>query len=208
MATLETDLYDFEYGVAPTQYTLESDLWSFQLGIPPTRYTLSTNLWVFSDSYPDGQLPFYNPSLITSVTKVQQNINFPQFVIAGQGGDTADEYKLFKKTNTQQFTVWRSPVYNIGQDFDVMRIKFNLGVDLDTGTSIIPKLYFDNNRSTVVGTVINQNNYSDKQIELTSKNFDNTTHGKHNFFLEFQFAGSDLAVISLPIFIDIETHEN
>lgn len=161
---------------------------------------------IYGTPPPDGTLPTYNPSIMTAVKRVLQDLPFPQFVMAGQG--TGSLYQLFKKSDIQKFTVWRTPVYQIGKDFDVMEITFNLIRDLDVGMTIIPKIYFDNERSSTVGTIINYVNYSDKLIKLTSKNFDNSTHGKHNFFLELQFAGDALQVVSLPINIDIEEYEN
>lgn len=154
----------------------------------------------------DGTLPTYNPSIVTSVTRVYQNMPFPQFVMAGQG--TGSIFQLFKKTDVHNFSIWRTPVYQIGKDFDVMEITFNLTADLDVGMNIIPKLYFDNERTSSVGTQINYVNITDKLVRLTAKNFDNSVHGKHNFFLELQFTGQSLEVVALPIFIDIEIHDN
>ena len=76
-------------------------------------------------------------------------------------------------------------------------------------TEVTPILYFDNESVTSVGNVINKTTYpnEDKSIELTSKNFNNSTHGEYNFFLEFQITGSDLAVIGLPINIELEINE-
>jgi len=148
--------------------------------------------------------PEYDPSIITSVKKISQNLPFPQYVIAGQG--TGSLYKLFKKTTTQAFTLWRSPVYNIGKDFDVMSIEFNIIGGVASNKTIVPILYFDNERDSSVGTTINTTNYPNLEqlIQLTSKNFNNSVHGKHNFFLELQFTGTALAVVSTPINIDID----
>jgi hypothetical protein len=204
--TLQTDFWE-EITTPIVAINFETDQWSFiSFGTPIVD--LETNLWTFSTTG-INTLPVYNSSIISSIARVYQNMPFPQFVIAGQGGLNEDEFQLFKKTDTQQFTIWRSPVYNIGKDFDVMSISFNLGVDLESGTSIIPKLYFDNERDSATSTTINAVNYSNdnKLIEITSKNFDNSTHGKHNFFLEFQFTGAALAVIDLPITIDVDIQD-
>lgn len=162
-----------------------------------------------------GVLPTYNPSIISALTKVQQNSEFPQFVIGGQG--TGGDYALFKKSSTYDFSVWRSPVYNIGRNFDVLEIKFAVIPAITTNITIIPVLYFDNEDSNSIGTTINLTNYpvdgagnNQKLIKLTSKNFGtatNVTHGRHNFFLELQFTGTALAVVKLPITIDLEVEE-
>lgn len=157
-----------------------------------------------------GSLPNYNPSIITAVKSVQQNVPFPQFVMAGRGGASGSTYKLFKKGTTYDFSIWRSPVYKIGQDFDVMGIEFPIIGGVTSNKEIIPVLRFDDERESSTGDIINTTNYpnSEKLIRLTSKNFENTVHGKSNFYLELQSIGTALAVVGLPINIDIETHDN
>jgi hypothetical protein len=156
-------------------------------------------------------LPSYSSSVITAVSAVQQNLPFPTFIM---GGRNASTYKLFKKSTTYVFNNWRSPVYQIGKNFDVMEITLPISPDLTTNMSIIPVLYFDNEDSNSVGATINLTNYpvdlagnGQRLIKLTSKNFANTTHGKNNFFLELQFQGSALAVVGLPVNIEIEIED-
>lgn len=151
-------------------------------------------------------LPSYASSIITAVSKVEQSLPFTKFVF---GGRNASTYKLFKKSTTHVFNNWRSPVYQIGKDFDIMEILIPIHPDMTTNMSIIPVLYFDNEDSNSVGTTLNSTNYpnSDRLIRLTSKNFSNAVHGRSNFFLELQFQGSALAVVGLPISIDIDIDE-
>jgi hypothetical protein len=183
--------------------TLQTD---FLEQSPNPQATLFTNLWHFSPVGVAGQLPDYNHSLVSCVTRVQQDLGFTQFVMGGVGGVNENEYALFKKDEVYTATqIWRSPVYKVGQDFDVVKISFNLVTALTGGTSITPKLYFDNERESAVGTVINMNNFSQKYIELRTANFQGAVHGQHSFFLELQFTGSALTVISLPLFVEIDT---
>ncbi len=154
-------------------------------------------------------LPLYHESIITSVLGIQQDAAFPRFVIGGAGGDNGGSFALFKKGNSYSFNVWRSPVYNIGKDFDVLGIKFAVMPEITTNMSIVPVLYFDNEDSSSTGATINSTNYSnsEKLIKLSSKNFSNTTHGRNNFFLELQFTGSALAAVELPIIMELEVEE-
>lgn len=149
-------------------------------------------------------LPTYNASIITAITKVQQDLPFPQFLIGGQGASSS--YKIFKKTTSYLFSVWRSKVFNIGQNFDVAKITFPIIPDMAANMSIIPVLYFDNQDSNSIGNTINSTTYpnSERLIKLTAKNFNNAVHGRSNFFLELQFTGSALIVVGLPITIDID----
>lgn len=160
--------------------------------------------WVFN-----GCLPKYPPSLITCVQRVQQYFPFPSFVFGGLGGDDSNDYKLFKRSTSHEFALWRSPVYRINQDFDVMSIVFPLQVDITDGTRIVPKLYFDDGVRTSTGTEINLTNYSNdnKLIQLNAKDFGNNVRGEANFFLELQFLGEDLAVVGLPMTIDLDVLE-
>jgi hypothetical protein len=151
-------------------------------------------------------LPTYSSSVITAVSKVEQKLPFPAYIMGGQNAST---YKLFKKSTTYVFNVWRSPVYQIGKNFDVMEITIPIYPNMTTNMSIIPVLYFDNEDSNSVGATINPTNYpnGERLIKLTSKNFSNSTHGKNNFFLELQFTGTALAVAELPINIELEVEE-
>lgn len=199
--TISTDLW---IETADPVTSVETDQWDFEL-TPHPEQELSTDLWLTETE--QGSLPVYNPSLIIAVTRVQQNLAFPQFVIGGKGGANQDEYKLFKKSTSYDFYLWRTPVKLVGTDFDVKSISFYLLADIAAGMSIIPKLYFDDESVTSVGTTINLNNYSDRLIKLSSHSFNNKVHGRSNFFLELQIRSTILTPISLPIFIEIETDE-
>lgn len=155
-----------------------------------------------------GNLPEYNTSLITSINRTQQNLSTSQFIIGGRGGATGTTYALFKKSTTHAFSLWRSEVYKIGQEFDVVSISLNLASDLVSNMTIIPVLYFDNETSNTVGTTVNTTNYSGRFIHQTSANFSGATHGKHNFFLELRMSGSVLATVALPIFIDVDIKDS
>lgn len=151
-------------------------------------------------------LPTYAPSLTSSVTRVQQASEFPQFVVGGVGNN---DFVLLKKSTSYIFQDWRSKVFTIGKNFDVLKIKFSVVGGITANKVITPVLYFDNGSSSSVGTVINTTNYpnSEKLITLSSKNFSNTVHGRNNFFLELQFSGSALAVVKLPIEFELEVED-
>lgn len=155
-------------------------------------------------------LPTYNASLVSVVSRVNQNAPLPQFVLGGRNSST---YKLFKKTTTHSFSLYRSPVYQVGKEFDVMEIRFSVMPTLTTNMTITPVLYFDNERSHIIGTTINSTNFSSsapgagRLITLTPKEFSDTIHGYSNFFLELRYTGSALAVVLLPITIEIDVYD-
>lgn len=151
-------------------------------------------------------LPSYSASVITAVAKSQQNFTLPSFIL---GGRNASTYTLDKITTSYTYSVWRSEMFRIGKPFDVMRIVFSVFPGVATNQTIIPVLYFDNAVSNSIGTTINTTNYTAAKTEITlgPKNFASGVRGSQNFFLEFQISGSALAVIGLPIFIDVDEYD-
>lgn len=160
-------------------------------------------------TYVTTSLPSYSTSLISSLARVQQDLDSPQFVFGGLGGVDSDENKLFKKNTEYVYSLWRSAVYKIGKRFDIMRIVIPVVGGIQTGVQIVPVLYFDNEGTQSMGTIITESSYpnADKKIVLTSQNFGNQVRGKSNFFLELRIVGSALATVGLPITIDIETYD-
>ncbi len=145
----------------------------------------------------------YGTSVITAVGKVLQNTTLPQYVF---GGINASAQRLQKITTAYSFSVWRSAVYRFDRPFDVMKISFAVYPALAANMAIIPVLYFDDENNSSVGTTINSTNYanSEQEITLYPGNFAHKVRGEHDFFLELQFDGSALAVVGLPIRIEIE----
>ena|SRR3990167_5558403 len=209
--TIQTDRWQ---NTASPVTTVQTDRWLFSpadrddISLDTDRWlssvagrkiiALQTDGWYFRTALPDT-LPVYNPSLVTTVNRVQQNMVLPQYVIGGKG--TGSEYALFKKSTGYNFSIWRTPVYVVGTDFDILSIIFT--ITSDVGVTITPTLYFDNEADYSVGTAIG-GDYSSELITLSAKDFNNAVHGKNNFFLEFQFNGSALATINVPIYIDYE----
>lgn len=152
-------------------------------------------------------LPTYNESIITAIAKVQQNLPFPRFIMGGRGNGPS--YKLFKKSSSYVFNLWRSPVYQIGTSFDIKSIKLPINPDMAANMIITPVLYFDNEDSVSEGTIINSTHYSksERLIILSPKDFGNSVYGRNNFFLELRFSGPALAVVGLPITIDLDVEE-
>lgn len=147
-------------------------------------------------------LPSYSQSLITAIAKSQQDFTLPSYII---GGRNSTAYRLMKLGTTYSFSVWRSQVFRIGKNFDVVRIVLQIYPSVSTNTNIIPVLYFDDASSSSTGTTINNTNYaSAREVALYPQNFSNTVRGKNDFFLELQFDGSALNSVGLPITIDIE----
>lgn len=100
--------------------------------------------------------------------------------------------------------VWRSQIFKIGQPFKIKKLRLPLATSIGSNTTIIPKIYFDDNFShssaTTLATINNSNYPGKKNIVLRPDN----AAGEHNFFLELKWTGSALCVVNLPITIEYE----
>lgn len=153
--------------------------------------------WIFGN----GTLPTYSTSLISAVSASQQENAQKAYLIAGR---SQSAYRVFKNSTTHTLSVFRTAVYRIGTKFDILSI--SIPVVLNSSCSIIPKLFFDGESTSQVGTIINRSNYPNAGdfIVLRPPNFSNAVSGDSDFFLELQFIGIDLAVVMLPIEIDVD----
>lgn len=152
-------------------------------------------------------LPVYKPSLISAVTRVQQGISAPSFIIGGQQHGDSETYALFKKSNSYNFNMWRSWLFEVSKPFNITSIEIPLTGPIASGFSIIPVLGFDDGQRRVIGTTISSGNYDagERYIKLQPDDFDFDVHGENNFYVELCFFGNGLMGIALPINIELET---
>jgi hypothetical protein len=145
--------------------------------------------------------------VVTALKNVlQDSKSHPNLVIGSTDGTLKN---LDKRSTAYQTSVFRSRPFEIGAPFTVKRIRIPLAQAVAANMTIVPKLYFDCETSSQVGTTINSTNYADSEkfIILGPENFVNNTSGSNSFFLEFTISGTALSTIGLPIEIEIETDE-
>ena len=142
------------------------------------------------------------------MARVYQDMAFPGIICGGvseNGGGAA----LYGQTGTPfySFALWRSRVFQVGQFFKINSIRFSIYPSVENGVEILPVLRIDNETLTSVGTTINNTNFEDgtSSFILTADNFNNGMKGTSNFYFEFQFTGTSLINVLLPINIEIET---
>ncbi len=152
-------------------------------------------------------IPTYTTSVITSVAHAQQSLATSQFLMGGKGGVSGTDYAMFSKSSTYSFNIWRSQLFTVGVPFNIVAFKFSLSQSVGTNMQITPVIGFDDGTTIIEGTVVNTTNYpeGDDVIILTTDNFGFQTHGLNNFYVEFQFSGSALLSVLLPIDIELET---
>lgn len=157
---------------------------------------------------PSAEIPISSVAIMTAMCRVQQNLRFPQYVIGGVGaGGTS--FGLFKKASTYGFHIWRTPLQIVGAKFTISEIHFPIIPGVTDNMDILPVLYMDNKTLVSLGNRIDKTTYPNREsyIYLTAKNFNNKVNGKNDFFLEFRWFGTALAVPGLPIKFIIDVNE-
>lgn len=142
-------------------------------------------------------------------TIYQTQRSFP-VIAMGSFNTNAGTPAIDTKSTTYQTSVFRSAMFNVGQDFTVSKITLPLAQAMGANMTIVPKLFFDHGSTSQVGTTLNATNYpnSEKIIRLDADNFLGNSSGKINFFLELTISGTALSAVSLPIEIEIDVDED
>jgi hypothetical protein len=180
--------------------------------------TNSASVFAFgskSDLFPRG-LHNIARSTVTATTSngivtclknvLQDNKPHPNLIIGATDGTNTN---LDKRSTTYQTSVIRSRLYQIGTPFRITQLKIPLAQAIAANMTITPKLYFDNGSSSKTGTIINNTNYSGKRIiTMNQSNFENSTSGDSDFYLELTMSGTTLSTVNLPIEIGIELDEH
>ncbi len=93
--------------------------------------------------------------------------------------------------------VWRSKVIFSHNNFQIDKIEFNLGADVDANTTIEVRVHADDGQNeTLIGTIDNTSNsvHDGRKVRLFP-----SLEADSNFFLEFIWTGSSMVPINLPI---------
>lgn len=140
-----------------------------------------------------GTLP-----VVTALKFCQESSKTP---IIGWRSDTPAEYGLDKYSPSATYnSVFRSEIFNVGEPFQVEKIRMPLAAAVTTNMSIVPKVYVDDETSSTTLDTINPTNDSGKYNALRYKRI----NGQHNFFLELTIGGSTSLSVGLPIEAEIE----
>lgn len=124
---------------------------------------------------------------------------------AGEGSTDASHGldKQGTAYNNAPSVLW-SALQRIGKPFKITKITINLAQDLAANMTLIPKIYFDDGKTTKTLTTINNTNYSGSQIVIRP----DAAAGFYNFWLELRWTGSALLTVNLPITIEGEVYDN
>lgn len=128
------------------------------------------------------------------------NLDFPLY-----GVTNSDTTGTILRRGTSAYNMagirWWSRMFSIGAPFKITKIRIPLAKAIGANMSFTPKFYMDEGTSTQTLVTVSNTNYSGEQNIVIKPN---ATVGKHNFWLELDWTGSALCVVSLPITIEYE----
>lgn len=141
-----------------------------------------------------------NPQ-VTALKYVLQGTNKIRTPIVGWKDDSTQG--IDKISTTYGVNVWRSETFRIGRPFQLKTIRIPLALAVAANMTLIPKIFLDEQTSSVALQTINNTNYtkSEKNIVQTMKPPTYAVAGFHNFQLELRWSGTVLLPVSLPITI-------
>ena len=154
-------------------------------------------------------------SSVTALRVSAENFNEMGLLIGTGGSTKALDKTGVTASGTTDYSVtphiYWSQLYNIGQPFQIKRIRVPLVKTLSSTMTIVPKLYFDNGAQSQTLTTINSTNFPTTGPGnglvaniRTAGDGSNIIIGQQNFWLELKWTGTGLATVDLPIIIDFD----
>ena len=115
------------------------------------------------------------------------------------GWRDGNEFGIDRNATTYRNSVLQTEVVKIGKPFEVDKIRFPVGQAIATNMTLTVVAKVDQESTSTTLATINSTTYSGSErfIELTS-----SFRGKHDFFIEFQWSGTELLSVGLPIEIE------
>jgi len=143
-----------------------------------------------------GTLP-----LITALKFLEQGTDRARPII-GWRTDTPSAFGIDKPSSTATFgsTLYFEMV-NIGQPFEIVKIRFPLADAVAANMSIVPTVYVDDASSSTALDTINNTNFLNSERNASIKC---NILGQHNFFIGLVFGGTALLPVAFPIEVTIE----
>lgn len=152
--------------------------------------------------------------IVTALKYVQQDsYKQPKMVIAWNDGSGSGLDKYSSNGTVQSVMRW---MFNIGQKFEIERIRIPLAGAVDSTTSIQPKVYFDDLTSSpgvssapgAALLTINATNALGKRKMLYKGAAVNSYIGQNNFVLELTWSNITPMPVALPILIKVDLKED
>jgi len=144
--------------------------------------------------------------MVTALKCVQQSSNIqPKVIVAWKDGTTQGIDQYSATGTLGAFIRW---TFNIGQKFNVMRIRLPFGGAVAANTTITPKIWFDDLSSSQSPTVINNTNFPGSR-KVIYKTPELTNYiGENNFTFELAWTGTNPLPIAYPIVIVVDIKDD
>lgn len=146
--------------------------------------------------------------IVTAVKYVQQDSYKQPKAIMGWTDASGSGIDSYSASATLASTIrW---MFNIGQRFQINKIRIPLAGAVGSNTNIAPTIYFDDLSSTANPAVpaINNTNYSGKRKVIYKGPMVAGFVGENNFVLELSWTGTDPLGVALPIRIEIDVKDD
>ena len=126
---------------------------------------------------------------------IPENTDFtnPVYLLGWRDGN---EFGIDRNATTYGDAKFQSEVFKIGKPFEVELIRIPVNQALAANMTVIVKIVVDQESTSTTVSTINSTNYSGSErfIEIRP-----SVRGKHDFFLEFDWSGTELISLNLPI---------
>lgn len=142
--------------------------------------------------------------IVTALKYAQQSSNIqPKAIVAWKDGTTQGIDQYSATGTLGSILRW---TFNVGQKFNIMRIRIPFGGAVAANTTITPTVYFDDLSSSQSLTVINNTNFpASRKVIYKAPELKNFI-GENNFTLELAWTGTNPLPVALPILIDLDVH--
>lgn len=144
----------------------------------------------------------YTSTVISSFKYVTENSKYP--IIGWRNGQAVNTYGLSKNSSTESFATNNAFYFetiNVGQPFEVEKIRLPLGDSVTTNMTVVPTVYVDDFSSSTELDTINSTNFNGERNAVLNCN----VQGKHNFNLGLFFSNTTVLPVLMPIEITINT---
>lgn len=149
-----------------------------------------------------GTTPF-----VTAVKYVQQDsYKQPKVIAAWNDGSTQGIDKYSASATLGSNMRW---MFNLGQRFQIQKIRIPFAGAVDANTTITPTVYIDDFSSNPTALpVINNTNNSNKRKVIFRGSQLSSYVGENNFVFELAWTGTNPLTVALPILITVDIKED
>lgn len=145
---------------------------------------------------------------VTALKYIQQNSNITPKVVPAWTDTSAANFGIDQYSVTGTLASILRFIINIGEAFDVREIKIPLAGAVNSTTTIIPTLYFDDLSTSLALTTINNTNYPAKRKIIYGGTELKNTLVSNNMVLEFAWTNTNPLPIGFPITITLDVKED